>query len=163
MVLAGPRAFRTIERNCALVSLKREIAALDRGHAVLRDIAIARGKAISSSALGVPFQMPAWRLREIEKLRAQLADPAEVETRDGVLYWRSNRAVVPPHVFRDAMVELPARQVAARDAAERKFIAAYRRQQKGRKPSAEELHEMRAAFGPGVTHVNALTGRRTRT
>ena len=47
---------------------------------------------------------------------------------------------------------------AARDKEVDEFIAEYRRNYKG--PSEEELAEMRAAFGPGETVVNILTGER---
>lgn len=40
----------------------------------------------------------------------------------------------------------------------RAFLAAYRNE--APEPGAEQLHEMRSAFGPGATVVNVATGRR---
>jgi hypothetical protein len=42
----------------------------------------------------------------------------------------------------------------------RKILADYREQMKNHKPSPEQLHEMRAAFGAGKTVVNLITGKR---
>ena len=49
---------------------------------------------------------------------------------------------------------------AAREAENHKTIEAYRKAD--RKPSSEELWEMRAAFGRGTTVVDVITGRKTR-
>ena len=43
-----------------------------------------------------------------------------------------------------------------------KSIEAYRQRRKGREYTPEELFEMRAAFGPGATVVDVLTGKRTK-
>ena len=48
--------------------------------------------------------------------------------------------------------------IAAREAEVDRELAAYRAAK--RSPSAEELDEMRAAFGPGTTVVDAITGER---
>ena len=47
---------------------------------------------------------------------------------------------------------------AAREAEVEAALAEYRANYKG--PSAEELAEMRAAFGPGATVVNVITGKK---
>ena len=47
---------------------------------------------------------------------------------------------------------------AAREAEVEAELAEYRASYKG--PSAEELAEMRAAFGPGATVVNVITGKK---
>lgn len=44
----------------------------------------------------------------------------------------------------------------------RKILADYREQMKNHKPSPEQLHEMRAAFGAGKVVVDAITGRRVK-
>jgi hypothetical protein len=56
-----------------------------------------------------------------------------------------------------------AKSEAAREAWTTECLAKHRKAQKNRKPSAEELFEMRAAFGPGGEVVNILTGKVTRT
>ncbi len=60
--------------------------------------------------------------------------------------------------------ETPA-QVAARTAHTRAFLAEYRAAQARRTPEelAEEATEIRAAFGPGQTIVNVVTGQITKT
>jgi hypothetical protein len=50
--------------------------------------------------------------------------------------------------------------VAAREADDDKFFAEYRKNQ--RPLSGEELFEMRAAFGPGETVVDVISGRKTK-
>jgi len=50
-----------------------------------------------------------------------------------------------------------------RDRETQAFLAEYRRANKGRKRSAEEIFEMRAAFGPGETVVDVITGERFET
>lgn len=144
-------------------AFRKDIAALDRERDALWAIAASRGTTIGRIARPVPRDLSTWKLQEVATLRAKLADPQEVDNRSGVLYWRANGAVVPPHVYKDAELDCPAAQRTAYEKQERAFIAEYRRVQGKRKPSAEEMHEMRAAFGPGKTLVNVLTGRRTRT
>jgi hypothetical protein len=41
------------------------------------------------------------------------------------------------------------------------FVKEYRQQQEGVEPTAEEMYEMRAAFGQNEVVVNVLTGRKT--
>jgi hypothetical protein len=102
---------------------------------------------------------PAWRTRERERLKLSIAN--DTDERSGVLYWKSNGAVVPPEVFRDAGLEASDVQVAARKREGEAFAAEYRRMQPAQ-PSDEELAEMRAAFGTGVEVVDVISGRRTR-
>jgi len=88
---------------------------------------------------------------------------------DGSVYrWTSNNRVPPA----DAAVEyginrLPGFDAAAQDAARTaetsEFLREYRAAQKGLPVSAEERFEMRAAFGPGRTITNLITGRKVRT
>lgn len=88
---------------------------------------------------------------------------------DGALVWQSNGQ----HPFDDMLATWVAlgfttetiRQATAvaRAQAVRRFLADYRAAQAARTPEqiAEERAEMRAAFGPGETVVNVLTGART--
>lgn len=55
----------------------------------------------------------------------------------------------------------PEATAAARTAETAAFLAAYRERMANHVPGAEELAEMRAAFGPGATVVNAITGQET--
>lgn len=85
----------------------------------------------------------------------------------GVFRWTSNNAVVPEASIREKGIDkLPeyveSVQAEARSQETRQFVESYRRHQAKRRPSAEQMFEMRAAFGRGTTVVNVLTGRRTR-
>jgi hypothetical protein len=102
----------------------------------------------------------AWMQRDVDRLRDWLANEADV--RDGVFYWQSNGRPVPPSSFKEAFVALPAGQQAAHDADQRAAIAEYREARKDWKPSAEEMYEMRAAFGTGKTVVDMITGQKVR-
>ena len=86
-------------------------------------------------------------------------------TDDGRIWrWASNNAVVPLDAAADYGIPVDvAAQTAARDAETAAFVASYRAARRNRRPSAEERFELRAAFGPGRTVVNVLTGERTRT
>jgi hypothetical protein len=78
---------------------------------------------------------------------------------DGALRWKSNDHVVPPSTFEDAGLEVPADQRDARDRDAEESIERYRANQPA-EPSDEERAEARAAHGPGVELVDAITGRR---
>jgi hypothetical protein len=64
--------------------------------------------------------------------------------------------------FRDAYVRCPNPVVQERERVRqvREQTAEYVRANKGRKRSAEEMSEMRAAFGPGETVVDVITGEK---
>ena len=51
---------------------------------------------------------------------------------------------------------------AAREEETAAFFESYRKANRNRRRSAEELHEMRAAFGTGTTVVDIITGERVR-
>lgn len=99
--------------------------------------------------------------RDLRRLRDQLQ--ADTYEKGGALHWKSNDAVVPMDVFRDAALMPPPAQEAAREADAAKFIAEYKKRRANHKPSAEEMFEMRAAFGPGQTVVDVITGKKFRT
>lgn len=83
----------------------------------------------------------------------------------GVMRWKTNNAVPFNDVLADAKMQgFPvdlALSRAARDKDTTEFIAEYRKRYQP--PDAEQLSEMRAAFGPGVTVVNVITGDKTKT
>jgi len=98
---------------------------------------------------------------EREWLTKNLAEDSEI--RDGVLYWKKANRVAPVDTAANAVelgyqVDMDAHK-RAREADVEKSLAAYRKA-RPRRPSAEELYEMRAAFGEGATVVNILTGER---
>jgi hypothetical protein len=80
--------------------------------------------------------------------------------RNGVVRWKVNGDVPPANVLEEwnkAGFEFDmesSRKAREKDFA--KFAATYRKNYKG--PSAEDLSEMRRAFGPGETVVNIITG-----
>jgi hypothetical protein len=90
---------------------------------------------------------------------------ATAYTEDGLVWrWASNNAVCPLDACQDYGIPVDAAaQAAARDAELTAFVASYKAARRNRRPSAEERFELRAAFGPGQTVVNILTGERTRT
>lgn len=86
----------------------------------------------------------------------------------GVACWASNDRILMPDVVREHGIDqLPNFVKGVHEAAYGAHLThaleEYRKVQEKNPPSEEERHEMRAAFGPGRTVVNILTGRRTRT
>ncbi len=81
-----------------------------------------------------------------------------------ILRWTSNDNVVPADIMEKIDWPHIAEMDAARDADLAAFMVSYREARANRTPEqrAEELFEMRAAFGPGETVVNVLTGERTK-
>jgi hypothetical protein len=84
-----------------------------------------------------------------------------------VVRWSSNDSVPPADLLEDwyraDCIDMATLRmsVKARDAEVAAFCAEYRRRQPAQ-PSAEELFEMRAAFGEGAEVVNVISGRRVR-
>ncbi len=93
---------------------------------------------------------------EANRSRAKFRNDAYED--DGVLRWKSNDRCVPLDVFRDAYCTPPAKQKETVDADTSAFLAEYRAINTGRARSAEEMFEMRAAFGTGTTVVDVITG-----
>ena len=87
------------------------------------------------------------------KLRLKMASPDNARVCDGVAYWNSNDAPIPECVLNDAGLRAWPKQLAVLE-------ADLREQRENMQDAADEA-EMRAAFGPGTTVVNVLTGRRT--
>ena len=111
--------------------------------------------------LMMPANLHTWEVREAEALRAKFT--TETYEVAGVLCWRANDAVISPSTFKDAYVVCSEVQQWGYSAYLDKALGQYRKAQANHKPSAEEVFEMRAAFGPGKTVVNIITGRCTRT
>lgn len=81
----------------------------------------------------------------------------------GVIRWITSKNVPPSdilefwkHIGFEFNLEESLKQ---KDIDSAEFLEAYRKQMKNRVPSAEELSEMRSAFGPGATVVDVFTGQ----
>jgi len=109
--------------------------------------------------LPVPSGLSRSRAREASGNREELRGGALHYERAGALFWRSNHAPIPASYFDAAFVELPSAQASALRDYTLAVVASARAADGA--PSAEQLAEMRAAFGTGTTVVNVLTGRRT--
>jgi hypothetical protein len=101
---------------------------------------------------------------DFDKARAEFNSKAYVVA--GVVKWKNNNRV-PPDGILDIWKELNLpfdfdKSKKTSEAQSRKILREYRESMKNHVPSAEELFEMRAAFGTGVTVVNAITGKKTR-
>lgn len=85
---------------------------------------------------------------------------------NGVVRWNSNDNVPFDDMLFDFVcigaIDEATRERSneARKADTAAFCAEYRKAQANRKPSAEELFEMRAAFGEGAEVVDVISGRR---
>lgn len=100
--------------------------------------------------------------RDAEDQLLALADP-----KDQVLTWSSNARhpmddLLAAWLYLNLITEVQATATSeARQAATAEFLEEYRRVNVDRPQSAEELAEMRAAFGPGARVVNVVTGTET--
>jgi len=108
-----------------------------------------------------------WRQSEWY-LRRQAADKARqikdsYTDSDGIRRWRSNNSVPPQDCLEnmDLTAEEIERSAKVRSQELDVFLAEYRKAMEDHVPSAEELYEMRAAFGEGATVVNVITGQET--
>ena len=78
--------------------------------------------------------------------------------------WVSNDAYCPLDVCQEYGIPCNVEaQQKARDKQNAEFLNDYRTREAGRKTTAEEMYELRAAFGEGVEVVNVITGRKTKT
>ncbi len=111
-------------------------------------------------ALDVPATTKPWTLWEIARLRAKLVTDTVLD--GAALRWKSNNRCVPDSTFQDAFCEPSAAHVATCNHETDVFINQYRERMKNHVHSAEELFEMRSAFGPNTTVVNVITGRKTK-
>lgn len=77
----------------------------------------------------------------------------------GVWRWHSSGNTVPDEILEQAG-RTQAERAATREAS-LASLAELREQMRGQQHTPEQLAEMRAAFGPGATVVNVLTGEET--
>jgi len=87
---------------------------------------------------------------------------------NGVWYWTSTiefkdgPRIIPCDVIEDAGFIVPESHKIAREKRVERDLGKLHEQMKDHEPSEEELYEMRAAFGPGETVVNLITGKETK-
>lgn len=96
---------------------------------------------------------------ELDKVRAELAEGKITIDAEGVARNCIGRVLMEDLLEKLCLVTDKVNAEATREALDAEVkasIAEYRRNYKG--PSAEELAEMRAAFGAGATVVDILTG-----
>lgn len=101
----------------------------------------------------------------VSKTEFKTTYTAQVRMENGVYVWTTNGRVPPADAITGYGIDkLPGFDKAlhdkVRDEQTAQSLAEYRERMKDYVPSAEELAEMRAAFGPGQTVVDVITGRR---
>lgn len=103
-------------------------------------------------------------LEEIEKFQICANNGEILLDDDGGAYWKESGNYLPSNcveiLLHTDFKFSPEATAAARDRQQDEFLAQYRRT--AHIVSAEELCEMRAAFGPGETVVNLITGESIR-
>jgi hypothetical protein len=104
-----------------------------------------------------------WQEKEKQETAARIQSAEHAYEKNGVRYWRSNDAVIPPCVYKDAGMTCSAVHKAAYERHLDASLADYRKRMANHVPDEEQMFEMRAAFGPGVEVVNVITGRKVRT
>jgi hypothetical protein len=119
-----------------------------------------------------------WPVKQVGPMTVHLACASGIEAHahdiehervrvdeEGIARWISNGHAVPREsalILHGLGLALDIGATKAAEEAEtREFLAAYRERMAGHVPDAEELAEMRAAFGPGATVVNVITGQET--
>lgn len=107
--------------------------------------------------------VPAWKLEEMNRQREMFAQGAYQDA-NGVWRWKSNNNVPFDDMLEVNGISPEVRALckAARNADTQAFLTGYRQRQAERTPEqiAEQRAEERAAFGPGHSLVNVLTGER---
>ena len=115
-----------------------------------------------SGELG-PYWVNAAR-EEINKIQDLADTGAILKEKDGAVKWKSSGNYLPE----DCVEKLsythfkfsPEATKKKRDAQTERSLKAYRESRKNHSYSAEELYEMRAAFGSGATIVDVITGQK---
>lgn len=112
-----------------------------------------------------PNAAPPFRAEERTRLRERMNSDEHSRVECGILYWNANNSVIPPFVYKDAGYLVPEAQQRAYDKQLDESLGRYKRAQENMSAEAraEMAFEMRAAFGPGETVVDVLTGKTYRT
>lgn len=105
-------------------------------------------------------ELSPYEVEERERLREKIEHDTFTDEA-GCLRWTTGNAV-PSWSFDEAGLEMTSTQKAAYEASTRRSIEAYQERELERSPEEveEQRAEARAAFGPGETVVNILTGER---
>lgn len=109
-----------------------------------------------------------WRREAAKRVLERVEDylTGKLYLEDGVAKWTSNNNVIPidcyePLVYSNILPRVYLdKNNDARKSESNKMISAYRKKQKGYKPSAMERAEMENAFGKGTPIADVLTGKR---
>jgi hypothetical protein len=108
---------------------------------------------------------PIWAKRDVERLLGQFSTDATVD-QNGIVRWKKSGRVPPEDILSLwAHVGKPFNLVSSnetREAETNLFLADYRERMQDVLPSAEEMFEMRSAFGEGAEVVNIITGKSTK-
>jgi len=109
------------------------------------------------------YQNGKWMFDRIEARASWRETDMNVLSKEGVVRWKSNGQVPFSDMLGDFLLlgTISREQYEASNKARKvdndRFFAEYRRNQGP--PSDEEIFEMRAAFGPGATVVDVISGR----
>ncbi len=101
-------------------------------------------------------------LEEVAKMQMKVDAGDVAVDENGAAYWKSKGSYLMDDTaeilsYTSFKFDVEATKV-ARDKQVDEQIAEYRKSRRNYTYSAEELYEMRAAFGPGTTVVDVLTG-----
>jgi hypothetical protein len=112
------------------------------------------------------INLPRFRFDFMEavRLRQKFFDDAYLS--NGVPHWKSNNQIPPKDIlefwaYSGLSFDFEQAEI-ARELETDRFLAEYRVRMANHVPSDEELYEMRAAFGPGETVINVITGQVTK-
>ena len=103
--------------------------------------------------------------KELEKIQKEFNEGKITTDENGILRNRIGRVATKEICEKCEYIGIEfdtEATVEAREIETAESLKKYRESQKNHKPSAEELYEMRAAFGTGTTVVDVITGRRIR-
>lgn len=103
-------------------------------------------------------------MKEVERARQEFLDGKAIIDDEGAMFWKSNGNYIPSDVCEKMVVAgikfSPEKTAEKRDAQTKQFFAEYRKARENHVHSAEELAEMRNAFGEGAVVVDVITGKR---
>jgi hypothetical protein len=103
--------------------------------------------------------------KELERIQEEFETGKITVDKDGIARNCIGRILMDDMLEKLAYITDEADAEATRTAREEEtaaFFESYRKANRNRRRSAEELHEMRAAFGTGTTVVDIITGERVR-
>ena len=104
--------------------------------------------------------------KEIEDFQKKADNGEILVDENGVATWKTNGRCLPEECceklsYSTFIFSIEATRV-AREEETAAFLESYRKANANRRRSAEELNEMRSAFGTGTTVIDIITGERVR-